>query len=197
MDKETARQLLHQSMKSLVDVPDELVDQLFSICHLVQVKKRSVFVQAGDIPEIMGFNLNGVFRLFYVDEDGNDLTKGFSTAGRFVVSYSSMAQNRPSYFTIEALVDTHILQFSYRLWMRMMEKDIRWYVFLYKLVETVYIMKELREKSFLLDDATTRYLQFKKEYSQWENRIKLYQIASYIGITPEALSRIRKKLKLT
>ena len=57
------------------------------------------------------------------------------------------------------------------------------------------IMKEMREKSFLLDDATTRYLNFKKEYPDLENKIKLYHIASFIGITPGALSRIRKNLK--
>jgi hypothetical protein len=58
-------------------------------------------------------------------------------------------------------------------------------------------MKEMREKSFLLDNATTRYLQFRKDYPGLEDKINLYHIASFIGITPEALSRIRKKLNMT
>ncbi|MBK9207275.1 MAG: hypothetical protein IPL71_02765 [Anaerolineales bacterium] len=79
----------------------------------------------------------------------------------------------------------------------MVEEDIRWYPFLFKLLETVYIMKELREKSFLLDSAAERYLAFQRDYPNLENEIKLYHIASFIGVTPEALSRIRSKQKLT
>jgi hypothetical protein len=77
----------------------------------------------------------------------------------------------------------------------MIDADIRWYPFVFKLLETVYIMKEMREKSFLLDSAADRYLQFLREYPNLEEHVKLYHIASFIGITPEALSRIRKKMK--
>jgi len=196
MDRKKAQDLFKKSIRTLSNIPDELIDSLFEKCKLVHFKKGVSFQRAGDIPEYMGFNLNGIFRLYYIDDDGNDLTKGFSTAGRFVVSYSALVQKRPSYFFIEAIVDTDILQFNYSQWMQMIEEDIRWYPFIFKLVETVYIMKEMREKSFLLDDATTRYLNFRNEYPDLECKIKQYHVASFIGITPEALSRIRKKLKL-
>jgi CRP-like cAMP-binding protein len=196
MNSIQAHDLLRKSIKALSNIPDELVDRLFSICRIVHVKKGQQFLRAGDIPEYMGFNLNGIFRLYYIDDDGNDLTKGFSTVGKFVVSYSALVQQRPSYFSIEAMVDTDILHFKYSQWMQMAEDDIRWYPFFFKLVESVYIMKEMREKSFLLDDATSRYLSFREDYPGLEDKIKLYHVASFIGITPEALSRIRKTLKL-
>ena len=195
MKPDNAYQLLKKSINALSDIPDELIDSLFAICRLTRVDKGKLFVRAGEVPDIVGFNLDGLFRLFYIDDDGNDLTKGFSTPGKFVVSYSAMVQNRPSYFFIEALSHTHILEFKYSRWIRMAEQNIRWYPLLFKLVEAVYIMKELREKSFLIDDATTRYLAFQKEYPGLESKIKLYHIASFIGITPGALSRIRKNLK--
>ena len=75
----------------------------------------------------------------------------------------------------------------------MMENDIRWYKFAFKLMESIYVMKELRERSFLLDDAATRYKEFQAYYADIEDQIKLYYVASYLGITPETLSRIRKK----
>jgi hypothetical protein len=93
-------------------------------------------------------------------------------------------------------MDTDILHFRYQQWMQLVEEDIRWYPFLFKLLENVYILKEMREKSFLLDDATSRYLSFREDYPNLEDKIKLYHVASFIGITPEALSRIRKNLKL-
>jgi len=197
INNQQAYDLLKKSILAQSNIPEELIERLFSICKPVQYKKGQFFLMAGDIPEYVGFNLNGIFRLYYDDENGNDLTKGFSTTGKFVISYSALAQRRPSFFYIEALVDTDILQFNFNQWIQMVEEDIRWYPFLFKLLETVYIMKELREKSFLLDSATERYLAFQRDYLNLENEIKLYHIASFIGVTPEALSRIRSKQKLT
>lgn len=195
MNDQQAYQRLAQSMKALADIPDALIDNLYGICKPVHYQKGQPFVLAGDVPNVVGFNLNGVFRLYYVDESGNELTKGFATTGKFVISYSALAQQRPSDFYIEALVDTDILQFDYAAWMQMVASDMRWYPFLFKLLEAVYIMKELREKSFLVDDAMSRYLAFKAAYHGLEAQIRQYHIASYIGITPEALSRIRKTLR--
>ncbi len=195
MDQKEAYTRLKRSISALCDVPDELIQDLFNICRPVCIKKGQLFIKAGEVPKVMGFNLNGIFRLYYIDDEGNDSTKGFCTPGKFVVSYSALVQNRQSYFFIEAITDTDILQFSYTGWMKLADKDIRWYPLLFKLVEVVYIMKEMREKTFLLDDATTRYLNFQKDYPDLENIIKLYHIASFIGITPGALSRIRSRIR--
>jgi len=197
MNNQEAFDCFRNSILTISDLPEDLVAQLGSICTPVHFEKGEFFLMAGDVPEHVAFNLNGVFRLFYIDNDGNDFTKGFSTAGKFVISYSALVQHRPSFFHIEALSDTDILRFSYARWMQMVESDIRWYPFIFKLLQQVYIMKEMREKSFLLDSATDRYLAFQKEYPNLENAVKLYHIASFLGITPEALSRIRKKRKLT
>lgn len=183
---------LQKAIKELSGIPEELIEKLYAICEEQVIKKGEFFVRAGDIPRHMGFNLEGLFRLFYVDEEGNDFTKAFSETGRFLISYSAIVQRRPSYFSIEALQDSCILKFDYWAFDQMMREDIRWYPFANKLLETVYIMKELREKSFLLDDAKKRYQEFKKCYCDVEDQIKLYHVASYLGITPEALSRIRK-----
>ena len=195
MDKEQAFRLLNKSILSLSKIPEELPKKLFEICRIIKMKPKQHFLRAGQIPENAGFNLNGIFRLYYIDDNGNEWTKGFSTPGKFLISYSAMVQDRPSYFNIESVIETDILQFRYAEWMNMVESEMRWYPFLYKLLQNVYIMKEMREKSFLLDDATQRYNDFKRDYPDVDKEAKLYDIASFIGITPESLSRIRKKSK--
>lgn len=180
------------AINQLANIPDEMIEKLYAICNEQVIKKGEFFIRAGDVPEHMGFNLDGLFRLYYLDEDGNDFTKAFSETGRFLISYSAIVQKRPSYFSIEALQDSKILKFNYEAFDQMIQSDIRWYPFTYKLLETVYIMKELREKSFLLEDAAKRYQEFKERYADVEDQIKLYHVASFLGITPEALSRIRK-----
>ncbi len=184
---------LQQAIREFCHIPDELIQQLFSICSEHIIRKGEFFIRAGDISKYMGLNLDGLFRIYYVDENGNDFTKAFSETGRFLISYSAIVQKRPSYFNIEALQDSSILKFDYGLFDKMIQEDIRWYPFIFKLLESVYIMKELREKSFLLDDASERYQEFRKRYAGVENKIKLYHVASFLGITPEALSRIRKR----
>ena len=185
---------LHKAIKSFdPNIPDVLMAQLFDICIEKSIKKGGFFITAGEVSAYMGFNANGLFRYYYIDRDGRDLTKGFSDPGKFLISYSAIAQNRPSYFNIEALKDSRILIFPFQKFSLMMEQDFRWYPFAFKLIESVYIMKELREKSFLLDDASTRYEEFKNYYANVEDQIKLYYVASYLGITPETLSRIRNK----
>jgi CRP-like cAMP-binding protein len=194
---ERAFELLERSMKAMCDIPENLATDLFHISRLVRVAKGSQFVRAGDISRTVGFNLDGIFRYYYLSEEGTDYTKAFSTPGKFLISYSALAQGRASYFSIEALTDADILVFGYDEWMRLVDKDLRWYQFLFKLTESVYIMKELREKSFLLDDAASRYEGFRRDYPGLEREVKQYHVASFLGITPEALSRIRKDMKLT
>jgi len=197
MSLERAFELLERSMKAMCDIPGDLAADLFRICRLVRVAKGSQFIRAGEPSRTVGFNLDGIFRYYYLSEEGTDYTKAFSTPGKFLISYSALVQGRASYFSIEALADADILVFGYDEWMRLVDEDPRWYRFLFKLTESVYIMKELREKSFLLDDAATRYEGFRRDYPDLEREVKQYHVASFLGITPEALSRIRKDGKLT
>ncbi len=100
MNHSKSYEQLKRTIRFLSDIPDELIDNLYDICRHVHIKKGQRFIEAGEVPASMGFNLNGIFRLYYIDDEGNDLTKGFCTPGKFVVSYSALAQNRPSYIGI-------------------------------------------------------------------------------------------------
>lgn len=183
---------LQHSIRRYYNIPEELIKQLYDICIEQVIRKGEFFIHAGDISKYMGLNLDGLFRFYYTDKEGNDFTKGFNKTGQFLISYSAIVQKRASYFNIEALQNSRVLKFDYGVFNSMIESDIRWYPFTYKLLESIYIIKELREKSFLLEDASKRYEEFREVYSDVEDKIKLYHVASFLGITPEALSRIRK-----
>ena len=113
-----------------------------------------------------------------------------------MVSYSAIAHNRESSLSIEALTPCTILQFDYDRWQELIENDNLWYPYTFKLVESLYLMKKSRERSFLMDDATKRYLDFRRDYPTVDEKVKLHHVASSIGVTPEALSRLRRRLSL-
>ena len=184
-------------LREVYGMPTALISELEAIAFHETFCKGQMFLRAGEVPELLGFNLNGIFRLFYVDQEGNDFTKGFSQPGNLVISYSALAQNRESYFNIEAIADSEVMLVNYQSWMRIVQENIEWYPFLYRMLQTVYIAKEMREKAFLLDDARTRYLEFRKQFHGLEGKLKQYHVASYLGIASETLSRIRRELKIT
>lgn len=182
------------TIKSIADIPDEQIEQILTISKLKYIDKGDCFIREGEIPRKFAFVVSGLFRYCYLDEKGNEFTKGFFLENSFISSYSALIQNRESYFTIEALEDSSIMVISYNEWLKLLENNICWNKFLISLLEKGYCIKETREREFLLFDAETRYKSFLNTFPGLERRIKQHLIASYLGITPVALSRIRKKM---
>ena len=188
--------VFENTLRALAPIPNDQMDRLLGIATPKHVGKGEHFLRAGDIPGQFGFNVSGLFRYYYIDRKGNDYTKDFVPERRLVISYSAMIQNRESHFSIEALEDSELLVMDYAEWQQIFDEHICWTVLVKVLVENAFMFKEKREKEFLLDDAETRYRVFLDEFPDLEGRVKQYQVASYLGITPVALSRIRKKMSV-
>jgi len=183
-----------KTLNSVVEFPEDQIEQVLSISKIKKINKDDCFIREGDKPRSFAYVYSGLFRYYYIDKKGNDFTKGFFLENSFITSYSALIQNRESYFTIEALEDAEVLETDYEKWRTLSEKELCWHKFLLALVEKGYCIKEAREREFLLFDAEERYKSFLNSYPGLDKRIKQHLIASYLGITPVALSRIRKKL---
>ena len=105
-----------------------------------------------------------------------------------------MVTGKPSFFSVEALEDSQILEIAWSDFIRLTELDVFWVRFLLKFIEKGYITKEKRERDLLLLDAETRYKNFLTEFPGLDQRVRQGVIASYLGIQPETLSRIRRKI---
>lgn len=185
--------LLEDLLSSQYHMPDPQRADFLSIGQLTQLKAKSHFIQAGDVPRKIGLVLSGIFRFVYLHPKGQEYTKGIVTEGHFISSYSAMVSGSPSHFLIEALEDAVVFEIPYSRWVALMNTHPYWDKFLVRLLERAYAIKERRERELLLLDAETRYLHFRQHYPGLENRIKQQIIASFLGIQPESLSRIRRK----
>jgi CRP-like cAMP-binding protein len=175
-------------------IPDDKVDDLLSIGKKESVKSSQYFIRSGEVPRKFAFVFSGLFRYVYIKEDGNEFTKGIISEQNFISSYSAMILQSPSHFFIEALEDSEILTLPYNAWLRLVETDIFWVKLLLGFVEKGFMIKEKRERDLLLLSAEARYINFLNEYPGMEHRISQTTIASYLGIQPESLSRIKKSI---
>jgi CRP-like cAMP-binding protein len=184
--------VMNEALQSII--PPEKLEELVSISRKIFLKPKEYFIREGEVPKKFAFVFSGLFRYVYINNKGLEFTKGIIAEHQFISSYSAMISSKPSHFFIEALEDSEILQIPYDKWSVFLKDDIFWVKLLLKSVESGFIIKEKRERDLLLLNAETRCLNFLKDYPDMQHRISQSIIASYLGIQPESLSRIRKKI---
>jgi len=159
----------------------------------IKLSKKELFLREGDIPNTLAFNVSGLLRCFYIDRNGNDVTKYFCFQGSSL-TYSALIQKKESKYYIEALDDCLLLATDYTSFFKLTKDSLLWLKIIKELQDQALIYKEERESSFLLESATERYINYINKHPNIEKCINLGYIASYLGISPVSLSRIRNKL---
>ncbi|MBI4733319.1 MAG: Crp/Fnr family transcriptional regulator [Rubrobacteridae bacterium] len=183
------------SMNFQEDIPKDERRKLLKAGKIISLRRSEFFLQAGEIPERMGYIISGLLRLYYIDESGAEINKHFCLENTLAVSYGAFLRREESIIYIQALEDTKLFVIDYEMYVELLNSHICWQKVARKLAEVIFILGQKREHELLLNDAQERYLHFLDDYPNLVNRINQYHIASYIGITPESLSRIRTNLK--
>lgn len=184
---------LKQVLGFLVSPPEEEMERISQLFRPQSFKQGEYLLQAGDEPKDLGFINAGLLRYFYQTAEGKEFNKSFIAENQFTAAYSAYLTQSPARFSIQALEDSVLLIADLKSVIALFDQHRCWEKLGRILAEQLYIKKETREAEFLLDDAETRYRRFLKTYQGLEDRLTQYHIASYLGITPVALSRIRKR----
>lgn len=156
-------------------------------------KKNSFPIRQNDTLTNLFLVRKGLVRGIYTDEDGNEITKCFSSEGCFF-SAEGLLQNRTASFDIECLEDVVCIQIPYLVIAKLRQDNPSIGDLFQLILVKEFLESEKRSKNVLLLDATTRYQCFLKDYPELSSRIKQKYIASYLGISPVSLSRLRAKL---
>lgn len=156
-------------------------------------KKGDFFLAEGQTCKQVGFVTKGLLR-YYINHDGEDKTYDFAQENNFVCNYESFLPQAPSTKIIQALEDCEMLQISYtdlQLFYRSVKGAER---FGRKVIEQVFIQTLQDLSSFYTDTPELRYEKFSTRHPDLLQRISQYHIASYVGVKPQSLSRIRKRI---
>lgn len=168
---------------------ERFIDSVFKVKHFA---KGEHFLLAGDVCRSAAFIESGVFR-FYINTDERDPTYYFTAESEFICDYPSFLPQRPSYVNIQALEAAEIRAISFDDLQRFY-REIRFGERFGRLMaEEIFVDSMQQLASFYADKPAIRYQNFVDRFPQLVQRLPQYYIASYVGIEPQSLSRIRRR----
>jgi CRP-like cAMP-binding protein len=177
-----------------IKLDEEETGFFLSLLKTRKLKKKELLLRAGDICRYESFVTQGCLRNYYIDENGVEHIVMFAIEGWWISDLYSLLTQQPARFSIEALEETEVLQISKddleQLYIKVPKFD-RLYRILF---QNAFIAQENRITQNLALTAEQRYLQFLQKYPALEQRVPQKQIAAFLGMTPEFLSMIRRKL---
>ncbi|RYE26178.1 MAG: Crp/Fnr family transcriptional regulator [Sphingobacteriales bacterium] len=159
----------------------------------IDIAKNGLLLKAGQVENYLYFIEYGLLR-FYFEKEEKEITFDFAFEGNFTSAYTSFLTRQPNTYNIQALVKTSIWRISYNHLQEIYNTTPNGQMVGRIAAEQLFIRKNKREASLLTETAEERYLNLLKEQPQLIQEIPLKYLSSYIGITPQALSRIRKRI---
>jgi len=189
--EESAKQKFKKFINQFVEINDDQIDLLFKKAKVYTYKQNEYFSTPDNPFPFLGFVVKGLFKQYVIDREGNEVVREFRGDNNIMACYSAVILNQFQPIYIQALEDSIIYTIPRTEFVEIWEVDIKWKDMLQKQTELDCLKLRKREFSFLMNDAKTRYLDFLKDYEPFAERIKQRDIASYLGISPETLSRIR------
>jgi len=182
------------NIKKYVDLNNEDEKQFISIIRETRVKKRQFIVQPGFICSHQTYVVRGAFRSYFVNDEGIDHTIQFAIDDWFISDFNSYISQTPASLFIEAIEDSIIHQIEYNEVEQLCTKNQKFEHFFRVVAQKSFAFSQRRVLSNLNKTAEERYLEFQSMYPDIVLRVPQYALASYLGMTPEFLSKIRKKI---
>ena len=177
-----------------IEISEELLGIIVGKASFRVIPKGEVISRIGDDTGIAGLVMSGIARCYYIDADGNDITRGFAPSGTMCMD-EGLFGYKERMCMWEALEESTIMFCSTEDIRTLIREDNGFKDIWITLLESGLRYKIYRENGFLVENATERYLHFRKLYPGLHDRVPQKHIATYLGIAPESLSRIRNSLK--
>ena len=178
--------------KFIALTPDEQ-EILGSMLKSTSFKKKSYLLEAGEICRSNYFVVKGCIRLYFIDIKGVEQTTQFAIENWWISDLTSFLFQKPSDFYIQAAEATEVIVIEHRHYEAMFEKLPKLEKYFRMIFQKLHQASQIRIKYLYSQTAEERYVNFNKLFPAFVQRVPQYMLASYLGFTPEFLSKIRAK----
>jgi len=177
-----------------VSLNEQDEQQFCSIIRTTKVKRRQFIVQPNFVCSHQTYVFTGAFRSYFVNDEGVDHTIQFAVEDWFISDFNSYISQTPASLFVEALEDSVVQQISYDDVEQLCDENPKFERFFRLVAQKSFAYAQRRVLSNLGKSAEERYLEFNNLYPSIVQRVPQYALASYLGMSPEFLSKIRKRL---
>ena len=177
-----------------ISIDEEILGEIVNKAAFRVLPKGEILASIGDDTSSAGLVLSGLARCYYIDQDGNDITRGFAPEGAMCMDEGFFGY--PERICMwETLEETTVMLCRTADIKRLITENVAFKDVWILLLEKAIRYKIYRENGFLVENATERYTHFKKMFPNLSETVPQKHIATYLGIAPESLSRIRRAMK--
>ncbi len=193
------REMITAQLKKLavaneIEIDDETLGKAVELARFKVFPRSEIIRSIGDSANTVGIVIDGLVRSYYIDSEGNDITRGFCAEGTMCMDEGTVGY--PEHICMwETLEESILMLIEASKLKGLIMASERMKTMWIKLLEDGLRYKMYRENAFLMENATERYLSFKRRYPRVCERVPQKHIATCIGIMPESLSRIRKAMR--
>ncbi|MBN8855196.1 MAG: cyclic nucleotide-binding protein [Sphingobacteriales bacterium 50-39] len=187
-------ELLYKKITEKISLSEEEFEVCKTLFTSRKVRKRQFMLQEGDVSRYQIFVNKGLLRSYTIDEKGTEHILQFALEGWWTADLYSFFTEEPSLFNIEALEDSEVLLITRPSWETLLEKLPVLERYFRILIQNSLIATQRRLMESLSETAEKKYLKFMKMYPESIQRVPQHMIASYLGITRETLSRLRRDI---
>ncbi|MGJ8550593.1 Crp/Fnr family transcriptional regulator [Winogradskyella wichelsiae] len=181
-------------IKKNINIDDEDLTIVLSYFKTIKKKKNDILLSHGKNSQVSYFVNKGCLRLFYINEEGKDVTRYIAFENQFATELVSFITNEPAQETIQVIENSELLYITHDDFRHLMTIVPKWKDFYNIYLEKAYVNNAKRLISFTTLDAAERYKQLFKINPNIVKRLPNKIVASYINISHETLSRIKSKI---
>lgn len=185
-------EIFEKYLRTWIDISDEELNAIRKVSIEKSLKKSQSILHDGEVWKMNCFIAKGCFRLYRFGKDGIDHTMRFGVENWWMTDQESYNHNTPSLYNIEALAASHIIIWKKEDWEELLSQLPNLKNFQERLSARAYETSQHRIYSLISNSAEEKYLEFQKTYPNIFNKVPLHMVASYLGMSRETLSRVRK-----
>jgi CRP-like cAMP-binding protein len=185
---------INENVKKYCPFTNEELDHFNALLQYKEIPRKTFLLQEGEVCNFEAYVNKGCIRTYYIDEKGDEVTLQFAIEGWWVSDIASFHERKPSHMFIESLEACEVLMLSPESKEKLLQEVPKFERIFRLLIQRNLSVLQERLFKTIATTATEKYLDFLERYPTIPQRVPQHYIASYLGFTPEFLSKVRTRL---